>query len=502
MFRIIVCLGLLAAASPTPPSATAPARATIDRAIEAMGGKAALDAVARLQIETIGHEFFIDQSEQPEGPFIVRYLQTSEMRDVTRGRSRTETQQRFVQVPAWSGSGTVTIVDADAAVLQRGDRSMPAGRQAFEEGRERLALAPERVLFTALDAADLAAAPDVTLQDVVQHVVTFTWRGRRVRLLLNSGDGLPTAVEVVADDPSGIWGLVRQTTFYSVWTLLPGGVRYPLQADRAWNGVTRSSSTVLKIDVNPAIADDLFAIAAEAKKAFVSLPAVSGIAALTFDAGKRVEVAPGVAQYAGSWNVGLVEQPDGLVVLEAPIGSRYSSEVLDEIARRYPGRRVKAVITTSDAWPHLGGVREYVARGIPVYALGLNRPILQRLLAADYAAHPDTLARAPRAPRVTFVSSKTVIGAGDTRLELYPVRGENGERMMAAYFPALKLLYTSDEIMRERDGSFFMPELLLEVRDLVRREHLDVDRIFGMHIGPTPWSAIDAAIAAAAAPRS
>jgi hypothetical protein len=71
--------------------------------------------------------------------------------------------------------------------------------------------------------------------------------------------------------------------------------------------------------------------------------------------------------------------------------------------------------------------------------------------------------------------------------------------MMAAYFPALKLLYTSDEIQRQRDGSFFMPELLLEVRDLIQREHLAVDRIFGMHIGPIPWSEIEAAIAKASA---
>ena len=78
-------------------------------------------------------------------------------------------------------------------------------------------------------------------------------------------------------------------------------------------------------------------------------------------------------------------------------------------------------------------------------------------------------------------------------------RGENGERMMAVYFPALQLLYTSDEIQRQRDGSFFMPEFLLEVRDMIRREHLDVERVFGMHIGPTPWPEIDAAIAKASA---
>jgi hypothetical protein len=42
-----------------------------------------------------------------------------------------------------------------------------------------------------------------------------------------------------------------------------------------------------------------------------------------------------------------------------------------------------------------------------------------------------------------------------------------------------------------------MPELLVEVRDVIRRERLNVDRVFGMHIGSIPWSEIDAAIAAA-----
>jgi len=318
-----------------------------------------------------------------------------------------------------------------------------------------------------------------------------------VRLLLDAGDGLPTAIEIVADDSYGIWGRVKETTYYSLWTLLPGGVRYPLQFDRDWNGVPKSSSTIMKIAVNPAFEEASFAIPAETKKAFVSLPSVYGIPALTFDPARRADVAPGIVQYAGSWNVGVVQQPDGLVILEAPVGSRYSGEVLDELSKRYPGQKIKALVTTSDAWPHIGGVREYVARGIAVYALDLNRPILERLLKADYSGRPDLLARAPKTPRFTFVSAKTSLGSGDTRFDLYPVRGENGERMMVAYFPALKLLYTSDNVQPQRGGGFFMPEYLLEVRDVVRREHLEVEKIFGFHAPLTPWSAIEAAISAA-----
>lgn len=469
------------------------------RAIDAVGGEGALKSISSLQIEAMGHDYFIDQSERPEGPFIVRYLSTSEKRDVTGGRSRIETQQRFMQVPDWAGAGTATIVDSDAAAIARGDRFVPAERQAFDDGRERIELAPERLLLVALAAPDLAVAPDVRVHGITQRVVTFGWRGRRARLMIDAGDMVPTAIELSAEDRSGIWGMVRQTTSYSLWTLLPGGARYPLQIDREWNGVPRSSATIMKISVNQSVEDAAFVIPADVKKAFAAAPA-AGLGTLKLDTDKRrVEIAPGVVQCGGNWNVGFVEQPDGLVIIEAPIGSHYSVQVLDEAAKRYPGVKVKAVVTTSDAWPHLGGVREYVARGIPVYALDLNQPILERLLKADYGAHPDALAKAPKAGRFTWVSGRTVVGTGKTRFELYPVRGENGERMMLAYFPALALLYTSDEIQRQRSGGFFMPELLVEVRDVIRRERLNVDRVFGMHIGSIPWSEIDAAIAAAIA---
>jgi glyoxylase-like metal-dependent hydrolase (beta-lactamase superfamily II) len=498
MISAFVCVAAaLYTAAPQSPSAQA--RDLVMRAVEALGGKAALTSIASLDIESIGHDYFIDQSERPEGPFIVGYVSTSEHRDVSGGRSRLETQQRNVLAPDWSGGGAVTIVDAAGAAVTRSGKYIAASRAAFEDGRERLEMAPERLLLTAIDAPDLAIAPPVTLQGIPQHVVTFTWRGRQVRVLIDAHDDVLSAVETTSDDAYGIWGRVRTTIYYSLWTLLPGGVRYPLQTDREWNGVTQSSSTITKIAVNQRVDAAQFTIPDETKKAFAALPAVSGIPALTFDPAKATELAPGVTQFSGNWNVAFVRQPDGVVVIEAPIGSSYSAAVLAEAERRYPGTRVKAVITTSDAWPHLGGLREYVARGIAVYACDLNRPILERLLKADYSAHPDALATSPRAPRFTWVTGKTVIGSGDTRIEIYPAHGENGERMLFAYLPSAKLLYSSDDIQRDRPNHFFMPEYLFEVREAVRRYGLAVDRIFGMHVGPTPWSAIEDAIASAAA---
>ena len=502
MFRLFVCLTAALAMAPQT-SGPDSARALLSRSIDALGGETALRHLRSLEIESIGHEFFIDQSERPEGPFVTRYVQTLEKRDIAGGRSRIETQERFVLSPDWSGAGSATTVDADAAVMTRGTRYAPAQRQAFEDGRERLELGPERVLLTALAAPDLTLAPDAMINGIAQRVATFGWRGRRVTLFIDSGDYVPTALETRADDSYGIWGTVRNTTYYSLWTLLPGGIRYPLQTDRTWNGVASGSATITKVIFNTALDSALFVVPADMKAAFAALPSGSQFAALNLDTSKRVDIEPGkVAQYGGNWNVGVAVQPDGLVILEAPIGSHYSVQVLDEVAKRYPNQKVKAVVTTSDAWPHLGGVREYVARSIPVYGLALNQPILERLLKADYASNADALAKSPKPARFTWVSGKTTIGSGDSRIELYPIRGENGERMLMAYFPAIRLLYTSDEIQRQRDGQFFMPEFLFEVKDAIARERLDVVRVFGVHVGATPWSEIEAAIASASAASS
>src|SRR5262249_17333067 len=136
------------------------------------------------------------------------------------------------------------------------------------------------------------------------------------------------------------------------------------------------------------------------------------------------------------------------------ISAGHSAQVIDEAKRRFPNVPIKAVITTSDAWPHFGGVREYVARSIPIYALDLNLPILNRMVKSSRRLNPDALERNPRRPDFRVVSGKTLRGDGPNRMELYPVRTETGERMIMIYFPQHHLLYASDLIQPSRGGLF------------------------------------------------
>ena len=498
--RIAITAAAAWALAPAYPLAQAetPGRALIAAAIAACGGEARLTGLRSLRLDAIGHEWALEQSERPEGPWLPHYIQTIEVRDLEHARLRRQSQTRDWNFAQWSPASSVVVANGVAA-RTNGQRWAPGGVGDVHDAEDIFAFAPERLLLTARAAPDLATAPAKTLQGVVQDAVTFTAAGRHATLYLNRWTKRPTMLEVLRDDQWGVWGDVTERRWFSFWTLEHGGLWYPRQTTVEWNGLPFRDVSVMDLTVDAPVDDGSFQIPEETKQSYAASAAKpSGIPALRLDETKAVELAPGVVQFAGSWNVVVIRQPDGLVILEAPISAAYTGDVLAAAARRFPDSTVKAVVTTSDAWPHIGGVREYVARGIPVYALDLNMPILERLVKAPRTLSPDTLAGRPAAPIWRTVSTRTTIGTGDRRVELVPVRGELGERMMIAWLPGIELVYTSDLVQILPDGKFFDVGMLSEAADAVAREHLGVPaRAVGMHIRPTPWTAITGAVDAA-----
>lgn len=487
----------------TPPPAAAPAAVQIDataviaRAIEAQGGEATLRGLRSLSFGAMGHQWALEQSERPDGPWLTIYQQRSEVRDLVGGRRTIRRQQRDWSFPEWSPA-IDTVVTPAVAARRNGDRWLGGSPQDIQD-LEALALEPERLLLTVRATADTRLLPDEVHQGVRQRMIDFSFQGRRHRLALNAWTLLPTMLEFVRDD--AMWGDVTERRWYSFWTMHGGGLMYPRQTSIEWNGRPWADWTIHRLTFNPAIDDAVFQVPEDAVKGFAAnATRPTGMGSQTLDESRVTPVTDWVTQVPGGFNVAFVRQPDGLVVFEATTTSAYSASVLALAEKRYPGVKVKAVVTTSDAWPHLAGIREYVARGIPIYALDLNVPILTRMIAAPRTMSPDAQARAPQAPQFRAVSQRTVIGEGDTRIELLPVRGETGERMMLAWLPGARLLYSSDLIQRGRAGSntFFMPMMLAEVAAAAEREQLGpIERVFGMHLPPTPWADVTAAIAAA-----
>lgn len=482
---LLLCLIMAsnAAQKPTQPTAAD----LMHNALAAMGGEEKIRGLKSIHLTVLGHRNLLEQSERPEGPYIVDYQQTDEWRDLEHGNWKQETHTRDALQDF-----TQTVIVSDGATVQKfDDQQFPASPEQLQLADDVLSLSPERVLLLALGSADLKRLPDLTLQSVPHQLVQFTHAGTPVRIFLNADTHLPTAVEWVAAYPYGsflsVWGDVTTRIYYSFWWL-QNGIHYPLQADVFRNGLPDTSTAISKIEFNAQIPDGMFTISNEARTAFAARAKITADdQPLGIPSRPAQEPVPGIVIVPGSWNTTIVKQEDGLVILEAPISSGYSAKLLDEARRRFPGVPVKAVVTTSDAWPHFAGVREYVARGIPVYLVDRTQPLLERFLAAPRTIHPDALARSPRKAVFHPVSSRIVIGSGPNRMELYPYRGETSERQMMVYFPAHKLLYGSDPF--QYDGKqYFYPQTVSEVVDAVTREHLVVEKFFMMHITVTPWT--------------
>lgn len=492
-------LFMAAAAQAADPATTS----LLHQALSAQGGEAKLRSLNAVRWSAVGYRNMLEQSERPEGPYIVEHQTVSEIHDQKGGRLRSVTESAIYPVARFS---TGYVADKTAAMRFAGEARRPGSAEMVTLSRETLALSPERLLLTALDSTDARVEGATVLQSTPQDVVTFSLNGAPVRIYLNRYTHLPTAMDYAGPlARSGYWrflGDVTMRTSYGFWWIAKGGIRMPMQWDVARNGLPEGSYSIRELSLDSPVPEGDLSITPEIRAAFAAQPAPVGVDDIPFGTPRQpaVDLAPGIVLVPGSWNVAFVRQDDGVVIIEAPISSGYSQKAIADARRRFPGIPIKAVVTTSDSWPHIAGIREYVAQGIAIYHLDINAPILRRMIGASYSSRPDTLERAGEAKRAAAlkpVSGVTRLGSGLNRMVIYPIRGETSERQLMIYFPQHRLFYGSDPFQRGADGSFSFPQAVTELAGAAAREGLHPDRFFMMHIGPTPWLDLAKAVAEA-----
>ncbi len=509
---LLLAISTAAQKSPRPPVSSTHARAIelIHQSMKALGGEEKLRAIHAIEFKGIGFRNELEQSERPEGPWMPDFFQSDEIRDFAGIRYHMVRQTRTLNNTSWDNAAwsdpLVLVTTGGSAALFSQGKFNAISSAGVPDIEETLALDPSQVLVSALAAPDLRLAPDAQVHGFTQQVIQFTWKGEPVKVYVSSYSHLLTCIDVTRARPAdyfqGPWGDVTMRTSFATWSLDPTGVRYPRQWSKELNGQPYSTYTANEIKFNPptneedfAIPDDVRKSPATAARDLDEIPVVS-------TARPPIEIAPGIEYMQANFTATEIRQPDGIVILEAVVSSGYSAKIIEDAQKRFPGLPIKAVITTSDSWPHLGGIREYAARGIPIYALDLNRPILTRMMNAPHTMHPDALAKNPRAAKFTFVAQRMSLGTGENRIEIIPYRTATGERQMMVYFPGVKLIYTSDLFSVRPDGSMFLPEFAQEAVDAITRENLAADRVYGMHYNPMPYQQLRDAIAKFLTPTS
>lgn len=466
-----------------------PAHELVNGSLEAMGG-ITLQRARSLRVSGTEHLFALGNAERAEGPWRVVYTQFTELRDLSQFRIRrsvTPLGTRNAQPPA-----TLVVSDSVAAV-RMGDRQTGAAPSTVEDALDRVGASPERALGLAAAASDLRSDGTITHWGVVHDVVSFPWRTGRMRIEISRESRLPTAVEIVRTYPDDFrrtpFGDTRLRFEYVDWDVDAAGLWWPRQQIISQNGEPLRNITIDSVAFDSTLTpSDTFAILDSARAQFAAQARRTVRFFRRSGAAPAQELRDGVVRVPDYWTMTIVRQDDGIVIFEAHISSAYLHDVIDEARHRYPGLPIKAIVMSSDPWAHLGGVREAMAMGIPIYVNARSVPFLQKVSRAPHTLDPDSLQRAPRAPHLIPVSGKTVIGSGKNRIELYPVGGSYAERMTMAYFPELRVLYGADLVFAAEGGGYDRAPAI-DLRRAVARERLAVDTLFWVQAKPAiAWS--------------
>lgn len=443
-----------------------------------MGGEELLNSISSVKVQGKQMEFMIDQSIRPGGPFTTTYNSFKTIKLPAKNKCA------YWYTYGQSGFTAKFIIDGDAIGMAQGSNFFPFKNETEEE----FYLAPEKILFIAKESNPILQK-DTLVQDILHRVVAFKWRRYPVRLIFNANSGYLSFVEITrhyTDNTGFLLGDAKRTHQYSLWTIIDKKLHYPMQKDVYLAGQHYQSFTFDSVNINFPVGEDSLSIGDSAKAKLAKMGKMMD-AFNTVPSLSSKEIAPGIFYVRGkngvlgSYNSWFIKTSSGIVVLEAPVTSAYSKSVMNEVKKQFPSEKIRAVISTSDAWPHVGGLREYVACNIPVYLLKLNEHLVNRLITANYTTNPDSLQKKKAKAVLNRVTDKTVINDKDNPIELYPIKTETGERMMMVYFPKQKILYTCDLVQPGQATKFFMPQYLGEVIEAVNREKLKVEKIIGIH---------------------
>lgn len=463
----------------------------LQKTVQAYGGSA-WDTINYIRMHHIGHQHWLEQSENPQGPFITSYLDTEEIRSTRERKLYQKTETKMMQSPEPS---TLSYGQVDTVgYMAFGARKMPLYYSFREENLKWMQYAPEQLLRQA-QKSTAKLGGQILLEGVNHYPVSFTNNSIGYTIFINASTYLISEAHVDTYSPDefffSLWGKFTTRIQYSLYALHKHGIVYPLQWDIYRVGQLWKKITINNIEFLKTTDETVFDIPDDIRKNQMPKQNVNNTK-LAVD--KVLEVAKGIFVIPGNWFTGWVEQEDGIVAIEAPISSGYSVQLLNEVKRRYPSKKIKGVVVTSDAWPHLAGVREYVAENIPVYTNKLNKPILDRVIAADHSPKPDHQQIRKGKPEYKLIDKALMLSDKNAPMQIIPVNGEGGERMVFLYFPNQKVLYASDLVQRSRDGSFFFLEYISEVKAVVDRYKLTVETVYAMHTTPIPFKEIETAL--------
>jgi hypothetical protein len=299
------------------------------------------------------------------------------------------------------------------------------------------------------------------------------------RLFIDAKTGFPVKLDL--QEKHYLWGQRHLEYLYADWTQ-NAGVMIAGASFMLADGKTEISQTLGDVEMIAHEKAPLLALP-EGSPAADELPPFLQPLDL-----KVVQVGPKTYLLSNpGYTEAVTEIGDEVFLFDPTQGEERAKKDAAAIAKLFPGQHKITVVVTDLAWPHVAGVRYWVASGATIIAHQAAREFLQSVIDRRWTLAPDLLERRRKTVRLKFVGINAGYSAAGGAISLHPIDGIGSEVALMGYLVADRFLWASDFIQTVTEPTAYASE----VWRAVQREGLHPERTAAEHLPLTPWSKIE-----------
>jgi hypothetical protein len=414
------------------------------------------------------------QSDRTYPPFFSAFMTRETWLDPVAGVLRATSQMTF---PGFAGARPATLSTEAASFVARDTVVVPVPDAHLNSLMLR-GLDPWAVLLDWSRDSAIGVEGHRRVRDYDRVVLGREGRFGHERLLLDPKSGFPVALE--RTERHYLWGQVSVAYLYTTW-LLADGVSYPGAIFRQVDGATEVTRTIASFALVPADSAPALRIP-DAPSMPLALPLFLQPAnpdTVRVGANAFLLVNRGYAE-------AVVLERDTVFLFDATQGDERARQDSVWIGRLFPGRHPIVLVVTDLAWPHVAGVRFWVAAGATVVSHQISRSFLEQVVTRRWTLEPDRLERMTRRPPLRFRAVRDSLSLAGGAIGLYPIDGIASEGALFAFLRRGGFLWASDYVQTVAQPSRYG----LEVYQAATRVGVEPSLLAAEHLPVTPWETL------------
>jgi hypothetical protein len=470
----ILTIALSLAAAPVCRPASGDAALVLRRAADVMGMTRTNGRVLRIDgTDIVTHDY---ESDRPYAPYLLQPSRFTEWFDAATGADRVATSESMIGGYQYGASTTLGGRSASYGVRDTILIPSPALHWQLDATRPLNAWA---VVADWTAAADARVSRTCELREFPRLVLTRSAERGEEALYVDQKSGYPVAYERREDHY--LWGRTHVQYVFATWTRI-GDIHVPGTATRMVDGAPEITRSFGDVELIPVDSAPRMALPSNAR------PMVRQTAAFL------VPSAPDTIRVSA--NTVLLRNPgyqetltlarDTVFVLDATQGDARARQDSAWIGKLFPGSHPIVVVITDLAWPHVAGVRYWVAQGATIVSHRASLPFLTRVVDRRWTDAPDLLERVrARGTRFKFRAVDDSLPLAGGEVTLFAIDGPSSEGALAAYVRNDRFLWASDFVQTLQRPTQYLDEVLAAVH----RMRYEPSRLAAEHLPLVDWSA-------------